>query len=168
MNKRTAVITILILAAVALITAPIVLAGPGGHRGGMRGHAGMHGGHGFGGGFGPLGHLKRVKEELDLSDAQVDQIKAIFKELHEQNAASRESLHDGFKDAAEALIANPNDLAGAQALLDRQFAAEKALRSNMLVATSKALNVLTADQRTKLAEHIAERAERRGRRNKSE
>lgn len=168
MNKRTAVITILILAAVALITAPIVLAGPGGgHRGGMRGH-GMHGAHGFGGGFGPLGHLKRVKEELDLSDAQVDQIKAIFKDLHEQNAASRESLHDGFRDATAALLANPNDLAGAQALLDRQLAAEKALRSNMLVATSKALNVLTADQRTKLSEHMAERAERRGRRNKSE
>jgi Spy/CpxP family protein refolding chaperone len=166
MNKRTAVITILILAAVALIAAPMVFAGPGGHRG-MRGHAGMHGARGMGG-FGPLGHLNRVKEELDLSDAQVDQIKSIFKTLHEQNAASRESLRDGFKDAAEALIANPNDLAGAQALLDRQFAAEKALKSNMLVATSKALNVLTPDQRTKLSTLIAERAERRGRRNKAE
>lgn len=165
MKKRTAVITILILAAVALIAAPLVFAGPGGHRG-MRGH-GMHGGRGAGG-FGPLGHLSRAKEKLDLSDAQVDQIKAIFKEMHEQNAASRESLHGGFKDAAEALIANPNDLAGAQALLDRQFAAEKALKSNMLVATSKALNILTADQRTKLSSLIAEHHERRGRRNRSE
>lgn len=165
MKKRTAVITILILAAVAAIATPLVFAGPGGHRG-MRGH-GMHGARGFGG-FGPLGHLSRVKEELDLSDAQVEQIKAIFKEMHEQNAASRESLHGGFKDAAEALIANPNDLAGAQALLDRQFAAEKALKSSMLVATSKALNILTAEQRTKLSALIAERHERRGRRNRVE
>jgi Spy/CpxP family protein refolding chaperone len=163
MKKRTGIITITLLAAIALVAAPLVFAGPGGR---LRSHGGMR--HGGFGEMGMLGHLRQVKEELDLSDAQVDQIKEIFKSVHEQNAAYRESLHDGFKDAATALLANPNDLAGAQALLDKQAAAQKAMRSNVLVATSKALNVLTADQRSKLSDLIAERAERRGPRRRVE
>lgn len=162
MKKRTSIIVITILAALALVAAPLVFAGP--HGKGMRGH-GMHGG-GFGAGI--FGHMRQLKEELNLSDAQTEQIRAIFREVHEQNAASRESLHTGFHDAALALLANPNDLAGAQALLERQAAAEKAMKQNLLTATSKALNVLTADQRAKLSEIVAERAERRGRRNRAE
>lgn len=107
-----------------------------------------------------FGHLERVAEELELSEQQVDQIKAIFADLREQN----EPYRDGFKPAAEMLLANPNDLAAAQAQLDVQLANEKALRSNMLAATAKALNVLTADQRAKLQTMVQERAERRERR----
>jgi hypothetical protein len=61
---------------------------------------------------------------------------------------------------------NPNDIAGAQAVLDRQSAAERAMKSSLLNATAKAIGILNAEQRTKLAMHIAERAshrERRGR-----
>jgi len=162
MKKRIGIITITILAALALIAAPVLFAGPHGAR--MR----MHGmrGEGFGGGI--LGHLQRAKEELNLSDEQVDQIKAIFREAHEQNAASRESLRANFHDAALALLANPNDLAGAQALLERQTAAEKQMKLNLLTATSKALNVLNADQRSKLSEMVNERYERHGQRSRTE
>jgi Spy/CpxP family protein refolding chaperone len=163
MKKRTTIIVITILAALALVAAPLVFAGPHGKSmRGMRGH-GMHG-EGFGAGM--FGHMRHLKEELGLSDAQTDQIRTIFREAHEQNAEYRDSLHGGFHEALQKLVANPNDLAAAQAALERQAATEKAMKQNLLNATSKALNVLTPEQRTKLAQHLSERAERR--RNRTE
>jgi Spy/CpxP family protein refolding chaperone len=141
------VITI-ILAAVAAV--PFVYAGPHGMHGGMH-HGGMQG-------LAFLGHLEKIKSELDLSDAQVDQLKAIMKATHEENAQYREQMHGTLKAVATTLLTNPNDVAGAQAVLDRQADAEKVLKTNLLVAASKALNVLTPEQRTKLALHLAERA----------
>jgi Spy/CpxP family protein refolding chaperone len=147
-KKRLIVISI-ILAAVAAV--PFVYAGPhgmhGGRQGGMRGLA-----------F--FGHLEKIKTELDLSDAQVDQLKAIMKATHEENAQYREQMHGTLKAVATTLLANPNDVAGAQAVLDQQAAAEKVLKTNLLVAASKALNVLTPEQRTKLALHLADQAKR--------
>jgi len=109
-----------------------------------------------GGGFPLLAHLGHLKAELNLSDAQVDQIKSIAQEFHQQNAQYREQMHGGMKAVAQALINNPNDVAGAQALLDQQSATEKAMKSNALVAASKALNVLTTDQRAKLGQMLTE------------
>lgn len=154
MKKRILLIT-LILAAVAAV--PILYAaGPGGG-----GHF-RHGGPGFGGGHGMafLGHLMKVGEELDLTDAQKTQIHAILKETHDENAQYRQQVHGTMKNVAQTLIANPNDVAGAQAILDSQAAAERALKANMLTAASKALNVLTPEQRTKLSAIMAEHVER--------
>lgn len=151
MKKRLIIIT-LILA--AIVTVPIaVYARPGGH--GPRGERG----HGLAG-LAFLGHLDRIKGELELTDAQVDQLKAIFKNTREENQQYREQMHGSFKEVATTLLTNPNDIAGAQAVLDRQANAERALKSNMLTAASKALNVLTPEQRTKLAMHLSERAQR--------
>ena len=151
MKKRLIIIT-LILAAVAAV--PFVYAGPGGGHG----FRGMHGRGGHGLAF--LGHLEHVKSELDLSDAQTDQIKEIMKATHEQNVQYRDQIHGTLKQVATTLLTNPNDVAGAQAVLDQQAAAEKALKSNLIVAASKALNVLTPEQRTKLAMHLADSANR--------
>ena len=144
---RKTLITTIIVAALALAAVPFAYAQQGRfhHRGGLDG-AGMF--------F--MGRLEHLKTSLDLSDQQVDQIKAIAQDLHSQNAQYRQQQRGNMKSVMQALINNPNDLAGAQALLDQQAAAEKAVRSNMLVAASKALNVLTADQRTKLGQFINE------------
>jgi Spy/CpxP family protein refolding chaperone len=121
----------------------------------------MHGGpRGDFAGTMMLGHLARAQQQLGLSDQQVADIKAIFKDLHTQNAAYREQLHGNFKSIAEALIANPNDIGAAQALLAQQEAAEHTMKLNALNAAAKALNVLTPDQRSKLAEHLEKRASR--------
>jgi Spy/CpxP family protein refolding chaperone len=153
MKKRLLIITLIVLA-VGALTAPLVLAGPRGHRAaaGEPGFGpGMHG-------FGPLGHLAMLREELDLSDAQAEQIRGIFAELHEKNAPYREQLHGGLKSAAQALIANPQDVAAARAFLEQESIAERSMKENALEAVSRALGVLSADQRAKLATVLEEHA----------
>ena len=150
MKKRTTLIVATILAAGALAAAPLVLAGPHG-RG-----PGMHG-------LGILGHLQHAKEELGLSDRQVEQIRAIFQETRQANADSRRQMHGGLREAAEILLADPNDLAGAQAVLERQAAAERELKRSILEATARAFAVLDADQRAKLRTMLDKHAGRRGR-----
>jgi Spy/CpxP family protein refolding chaperone len=140
-----AVIAALILAAVPFVYAQ------GFHRG--------HRGHGAGE-MAMFGRLERAQEALDLSDAQVDQIKAIGKALREQNQPYRDQLRGGFTSIAQTLLKNPNDIAAAQAILDQQANAERAVRQNMLTAASKALNVLTPEQRQKAADFLSERASR--------
>jgi len=155
MKKRIAIVgSILVLAALAAV--PFVYADPG-----FRGPRAHGGGHGFGLFDGR--HLERIAGELDLSEQQVEQIKAIYAELHQQNSQYRQDMHGGMKAIIETLLKNPNDTAAAQALIDQQAATEKALKTNMLNATSKALNVLTPDQRAELAKMIEEHAGRFGR-----
>jgi len=146
MKTRNLFITAIV--ALTLLATPLLFAGPGG-----RGHRG--------GAFGPLGMLGHAREELNLSDQQVDEIKAIFRQVHEQNAAARQQLRGGMKDITAALLANPNDIAAAQAILDQQTQAERTLKLNVLNATSKALNVLNAEQRAKLGTMIEERMSKR-------
>lgn len=148
----------LIVAIVAtLAIATFAFAGPGRHSQMRPGHGAM--------GIGPLGHLQQMQARLGLSDGQVAQIKAIFAETREQNATQRQQLHNGMGAAFQLLVQNPADVAGAQKALDQQLAAERALKSNMIAATAKALNVLTAGQRAELAKIMAERgARRQGRR----
>jgi len=155
MKKKITLIAVL-LAVTTLAAAPIVHARPGGH-----------GRHGIGarpGPFGILGHLRHAKEELALTDQQTDQLKAIFTETHQQNGQYREQMRGSFKSVREVLLANPNDIAGAQAILDQQAATQRIVKLNLLNATSKAMAVLTADQRAKLKTLMDERQERRERR----
>jgi Spy/CpxP family protein refolding chaperone len=154
MKKRIAIAITLVIAVGALAAAPLMAGG----------RHGRFGGHGFGHGFGPLGHLAHIKGELDLTDQQTDQIKAILAETRAQNAPYREQLHGGYKGVVQALLANPDDVARAQALVDQQLDAERALKASFLNAASKALAVLNAEQRAKLSTIIEEHAERHGRR----
>ncbi len=147
MNKKYLTIAA-VVATLVLVAAPFALA--------QRMHGGPHGGPGELGGVMFLGHLQHAKQALGLSDQQVTDIETIFKDLHSQNAQYRESLHGSMAQIATALINNPNDLATAQALLDKQSDTERQLKSNALAAASKALNVLTADQRAKLGDFIKE------------
>lgn len=145
-KKTTLTVSAIVVAVLAIAAVPFLYAGPGHHM------------HGMGAGMGPLEHLTRAQKELGLSDAQVDQIKTIIKITHDQNAQYRDQLHGGFQSVLNTLIKNPNDIAAAQAILDQQATAERALKSSLLDAASKALNVLTPDQRTKLGTMVAEHA----------
>lgn len=142
MKKRT-----LIFSAAALV---IVLAAvPFAMAQHMRGHRHGHGGMMFG--------LQRAKVALGLSDQQSADIKQIFADLRTQNEPLRTSMRGGRQAIAQVLLANPNDVAGAQALLDKQLDAERQMKHNALVAASKALNVLTPDQRAKASAFLQQR-----------
>jgi Spy/CpxP family protein refolding chaperone len=117
----------------------------------------VHGTAGRGHGFQFLEHLQHMQQQLALTDDQVGQLKAIGVALKEQNAPYRKQLQDGLHSVAATLLANPNDVTTAQSLLDQQNDAERILKANTLAAASKALNVLTPDQRSKLADMIAKR-----------
>ena len=150
----------LILATAAMLV--VLAAVPFAYAQHRRAHGMMHGGPGGGdlGAVMMLGHLEHARQALGLNDQQVADIQTIFKDLRAQNAAYRDQLHGNMQGIAQALLANPNDVAAAQALLDKQEAAEHAMKSNALQAAAKALNVLTADQRSRLSEHLQERASR--------
>ena len=155
MKKRS---IILVTAAILAVLVAVPLA----YAQHMRGHGGPHR-MGAAGELGPvmmLGHLQHAKEALGLSDQQVADIKVIFQDLHAQNAAYHDQMHGNLKSVAETLIANPNDVAAAQALLDKQEATEHVMKANALNAAAKALNVLTAEQRAKLGEKLQERGRR--------
>jgi Spy/CpxP family protein refolding chaperone len=142
MKKRT-----LIFSAAALV---IVLAAvPFAMAQHMRGHRHGHGAMMFG--------LQRAKAVLGLSDQQSADIKQIFADLRTQNEPLRTSMRGGRQAIAQVLLANPNDVAGAQALLDKQLATERQMKVNALTAASKALNVLTPDQRTKASAFLQQR-----------
>ena len=153
MNKKYLTIAA-VLATLVLVAAPFALA--------QRMHGGPHGHGGPGelGGVMFLGHLQQAKAALGLSDQQVTDIETIFKDLRTQNQTYRDSLHGTMKDVVTTLINNPNDVAAAQALLDKQEATEHQMKVNALQAASKALNVLTPDQRSKLGDFIKEHHER--------
>ncbi|HEY2829667.1 MAG TPA: periplasmic heavy metal sensor [Thermoanaerobaculia bacterium] len=152
MSKRT-IVLFAILALLALAAVPFVYA-QGFHR-----HHASAGGGAFGGMM-FFGHTERVKAALDLSDAQVEQLKAIAKEVRTQNAPYRQQLRDARLQVAQALLANPNDTAAAQALIDQQTSAERTVKMNVLAGVSKALNVLTPDQRAKASQFLADRGAR--------
>jgi len=144
MKKRIALIAALI-ALTSVTIAPPAMARP--HRG-----AGL------------LGHLQKMKAELGITDQQSAQLKAIMTELHAQNEQYREQLRGGRQGVAAVLLADPNNVAAAQALIDRQASAQRAMQTNRLNATAKALAVLNAEQRAELSEKLEQFAERRGER----
>ena len=149
MKKRNVILIASILALGIVAAAPLVIAGPHG-----RGHHGD---------FGVLAHLRHAKAELDLTDQQAAAIHGIFREMRQANTAAREQMHGGIHEAAEILLANPSDVAGAQAALDRQAAAERALKANLLQSIAKTIAVLDDNQRAKLRTMIEERHARFGR-----
>lgn len=151
MNKRNLII-VAVLGVLTLAAVPFVYA----QHQGM--HAGMHGMRGGALGMFSPEHLAHAKQYLGLSDAQVDQLKAIATEFHTQNAQYHQQLHGGLLQVAQTLINDPNNIAGAQALLDQQNATEQTMKTNALQAASKALNVLTAEQRAKVGDFLARRA----------
>ena len=148
MKKRNAIVAS-VVAIAALAVVPLVYA---------QGHRRMHG---AADGFPFLfGRMEKIRTALDLSDAQVQQLQAIGAQLHDENAPYRDQLRGGMQAVVQTLLANPNDVAAAQAIVDQQAAARKAMSTNMLNAASKALSTLTPEQRGKISTFVTAHAAR--------
>ncbi|HEX7678185.1 MAG TPA: periplasmic heavy metal sensor [Thermoanaerobaculia bacterium] len=154
MNKRTLIFSSAAILIVVLAV-PFAVAqhmrGAGFGRGCMHGDSSMM----------MFGHMRGAKAALGLSDQQAADLKKIFTDLRAQNAPYRASLRDGRQAIAQALLANPNDVAAAQALLDKQTDAERQIKANTLTAVSKALNVMTPEQRAKASNFLQQRMAKR-------
>lgn len=144
--KKRALIATSVLTLAILVAAPFAFA-----QRRMRSHAEDFGSDLF------HGRLEKAKRALGLSNAQAAQIETIVKDLRTQNAPYRQSMHSGRMAIAQTLLSNPNDVAAAQALVDQQSAAERSMKTNVLNAASRALNVLTPDQRARLATFVQTR-----------
>ena len=117
-----------------------------GRREGREGIARHRGGEGFGRRGPGIGHFAN---ELNLTEAQRDQSRAIMQRRLESTKAQREELSRlGEKRAAGAITAE--DSARAKALRD-------SIRSSMEAARAEMVGILTAEQKAKLEGLKAER-----------
>lgn len=151
MKKRTLLFFAAAVAAV-LIAVPFAFAQ----------HLRRHAAGGPGGGeMMMFARLERAKDALGLSDQQVADIRAIGADLRTRNAPYREAVMGSIDAAAQTLLANPNDVAAARAQLDKEADARRQIEANRLEAASRALNVLTPEQRAKVAAFLQQRAARK-------
>ncbi|HVT44455.1 MAG TPA: periplasmic heavy metal sensor [Thermoanaerobaculia bacterium] len=109
----------------------------------------------------PFAKLRWLRAELDLTDAQAREIRSIVFEVRDSNAAHREAIRASIGLAAGVLIANPDDIDAARRIFEERSAAETQLRENILLGVSKALGVLSPEQRQRLSEIVDEHRARR-------
>ena len=144
----------LTLAAVALL-AVVVAAANGfsqaaGHTGGKHGGRGRH--------DGVAGHLFRG---LDLTDAQQTQIKQIAARYHESTASLREQLRASRNAEADVLNGGAFNEQAVRAAAQSRAAAQVELEVAHARMFSEMYAVLTAEQKTKLAERRAQFEQRK-------
>jgi len=123
------------------------------------GQGGPGGGPGaFPGGPRPGGALPFLGE-LDLTDAQKDQVKSIIERSREESKPIAEELRKLQPKKRPLIYTETFDEAAALLLADQEAALQKALTLNQMATQHAVYNVLTAEQKTKLAELIAKRKE---------
>jgi Spy/CpxP family protein refolding chaperone len=123
--------------------------------------AAPHGGGKFGGNRGDKGEFgAKFAQELNLTDAQKAQIKAIHQESRQNNKAVFEAARQTMQDFRAAKKAGDTAKADAiKANLDTQRAQMKQIREAEM---QKVASILTAEQRAKLEQMKAERKGKHG------
>jgi protein CpxP len=121
------------------------------------------GGHGHGGPDGMFGHmLNYYADALDLTNAQQDQIKAVWQKEKPTIQPLMQQMHQN-RAAMDALVENGAfDEAKVQALATQHAQTEIALEVEHARMKSQMLQVLTADQKTKYQQLEAKHADHMG------
>ena len=154
-TRKKTILGIAALLTAGLIAAPILWAHGGGSARCLFAERSGFFGHGDGRHF---GEMARVIHELDLTKEQREALHRIHEVTREQNAQAREELHNGLMDAAKVLLADPDDIAGARAVLASRQASIESLKENAMNGISQGLAVLTPGQRAVLVEHLEKHA----------
>jgi protein CpxP len=115
--------------------------GPGGH-GGPRGQFGPGGPGGFG----------RIFRELNLTDAQKEQVKTLHEKARTDSEALREQLPPLREQMRAVVEAATFDENAAKAIIAKETAIQSELQLLRVRTESAVFNVLTAEQKAKLAE----------------
>ena len=149
MNRRKLIIGSVIglgalVAAVPLVWSQVALA-----HGGRGGGCAMRTARAF-------GHFREMTRDLNLTDEQKNQIHAIAMRTREQNVATHDALKDSLTDAAQVLLADPSNVAGARAVLDQNAPTIDQVKSSLLTGFADAMKVLTPEQRQLLAARLAQ------------
>jgi len=127
-----------------------------------------HGAHGgaamglFGGGPGPMfggRGIDRMLDGLNATDEQRSKIRQIFSAAADDLRAQRESRRALHERSLEILTAPKVDAAAAEAVRQQMLAQHDQASKRMLQAMIDASQVLSAEQRAKLAERIKMRRE---------
>ena len=139
--NRFQAVAVAIIMAVA-VAVPVVLAqSTGGDDGGRRGHKGHFGGRGGEG---------RIFSQLDLTDAQKEQIKAI----HEKNRESLRPLMEQIRAKRQEIRQASEGGTVNEALVSQKLSEIAPLEAKMMAERARihqeTLSVLTPEQRTKL------------------
>ena len=118
---------------------------------------GHHGGHGMMGG----GHrVEHMLEQVDASDAQRSEVKQIMRSAAADLKPQREALRKLHAQGQSLLTAPSIDAAAVEAQRQQAQALHDQISKRMSQALVAAANVLTPEQRGKLAERMAKRQAR--------
>ncbi len=163
--------TMIILAALVFAVGTIAIADPGwGGKGDCnhRGAKGMHQGpgHARGGGEGGdrpgVQHLLRVADELELTDAQRDQLRDLLVEFRTERV-DKEAVLEKARINMRALVTDDEASEGnVMRAIDDVAAAQAALMKMRFTHHKTATDVLTDEQQTRLKELRRERWAERG------
>jgi len=97
--------------------------------------------------------------QLNLTDEQKEQVKTILDRSREESKPIGEELRKLQPQKQTLIYTETFDEAAALALVDQEVALQKALALNQMATQHAVYNVLTAEQKAKLAELIAKRKE---------
>lgn len=135
--------------------------------GGVAAHAepGGHGGHHRGGpaamAGGPFGgHIERMLDVVNATDAQRSQIEAIFKAARQDLAGQREAGRKLHEQLATLYTAPNIDAAAIEATRAQMSAQHEAASKRLSLASIDAARVLTPEQRARMAEVMKKRQAR--------
>ena len=109
-----------------------------------------------GGGFGKLGPMRGLLRDLDLTDEQRSQLRAIARSAWEQSAAERSELQTLRRQIESAVIANGFNEAEVQGLIDSKGMLLNDMMLDVVRTMAEMRDVLTPEQLKNLAERRAE------------
>jgi len=158
-SRMKTVIAALVLTVAGAVAAAGVLhaQGQGGFGPGHRGRGGFAGGRfGFGGAPG----LEMLRQ-LDLTDAQRQQVKAIFEQHKAEFQPIRERIHTALEAQRTAAEATPPDDAAIRAKATDVAAAEADLAVTLAHVRAEVFAVLTPDQQAKALQLKQQREQKR-------
>ena len=131
---------------------------------------GGHPGMGPGGGLGSQrgAEAQQFFRDLDLTEEQKSQMRSLREKSREESQPILKQLQDLQKERRQLIQSNTFNEEAARSLVNRESELRSALSLNRTASQHAAYNLLTPEQKTKLADRVAKAAETRAQRTTGE